>query len=65
LTRPTRRRHKQAHAPVAQLDRAAAFEAAGRRFDSCQARHFNYAGSTGFWKKPPRRLGGFRRLVQH
>src|SRR5207302_5857273 len=27
------------HAPVAQLDRAAAFEAAGRRFDSCQARH--------------------------
>jgi hypothetical protein len=26
-------------APVAQLDRAAAFEAAGRRFDSCQARH--------------------------
>src|SRR5262249_19521681 len=28
-----------AHAPVAQLDRAAAFEAAGRRFDSCQARH--------------------------
>jgi hypothetical protein len=38
LTRPTRRRHKQAHAPVAQLDRAAAFEAAGRGFDSLQAR---------------------------
>ena len=27
------------HAPVAQSDRASDFESAGRRFDSCQARH--------------------------
>ena len=27
------------NAPVAQLDRASAFEAAGRRFESCRAYH--------------------------
>ncbi len=29
------------HVPVAQLDRALASGAKGRRFDSCRVRHFN------------------------
>ncbi len=51
-------------APVAQLDRAAAFEAAGRRFDSCQARQLNYAGIRPFLKLPPRRLFQLRSLLR-
>src|SRR5258706_16354531 len=41
-------RYNAPDAPVAQLDRAAAFEAAGRRFDSCQARHSS-RGQTCPW----------------
>jgi hypothetical protein len=39
-------------APVAQLDRACASEAQGRRFDSCRARHL----LTGFLPPPLRRI---------
>ena len=40
--RYTERRH---HAPLAQLDRATASGAVGRRFDSCVARPFNFRGA--------------------
>ena len=38
LRRARRRSYNEEHAPVAQLDRASAFEAGGRRFEPCRAR---------------------------
>ena len=40
-------------APVAQLDRASAFEAEGRGFDSLQARHFFRCSSSIFSEASP------------
>src|SRR5215211_548060 len=42
--RELRRHYRRPNAPVAQLDRALASGAKGRRFESCRAHHFSLAG---------------------
>ena len=46
-------------APVAQLDRASDFESAGRRFESCRARHFCIAKTSAVRSSAFRRRNWF------